>query len=151
MIKNAFIDGNRIAEIHPLDDLLKKFTSEYHYLFSIVYQHATSPKQDLRNYYLVPNISRRLLESFFAFRYPTQIGNFGNQFAKSTLSKEKITRIRRYTDANSHSDHIRTDTESDLSYLDETPQVLNDILELMKNEDEKHFNEMISIVRLEAS
>jgi wobble nucleotide-excising tRNase len=88
-----------------------------------------------------------LLESFFAFRYPTQVGNFGNQFEKSKISKEKKTRIMRYTDANSHSDHIRADTEGDLSYLDETPQVLNDILELIKIDDEPHYNEMISTIK----
>jgi len=146
MIKNTFVDDCRIAELHPLDDLLKKYTSEYHYLFSLVHHHAISPKQELKNYYLLPNISRRLLESFFAFRYPALVGNFGNQFEKSKISKEKKTRIMRYTDANSHSDHIRIDTEGDLSYLEETPQVLTDILELMKIEDETHFNEMISIV-----
>ncbi|MCK9632593.1 MAG: AAA family ATPase [Methanoregula sp.] len=146
MIKNTFVDNCRIAELHPLDDLLKKYTSEYHYLFSLVHYHAISPKQELKNYYLLPNISRRLLESFFAFRYPTQVGNFGNQFEKSKISKEKKTRIMRYTDANSHSDHIRADTEGDLSYLDETPQVLNDILELMKIDDERHYNEMMLIV-----
>lgn len=147
MIKNTFVNDCRIAELHPLDDLLKKYTSEYHYLFSLVYGHANSPKQSLKNYYLLPNISRRLLESFFAFRYPTQVGNFGNQFERSNISREKKTRILRYTDANSHSDHIRADTEGDLSYLDETPQVLQDILELMKIEDEKHYNEMKSIVK----
>jgi len=147
MIKNTFVNDCRIAELYPLDDLLKKYTSEYHYLFSLVYGYANSPKQNLKNYYLLPNISRRLLESFFAFRYPTQVGNFGNQFERSKISREKKTRILRYTDANSHSDHIRIDTEGDLSYLDETPQVLQDILELMKIEDEKHYNEMISILK----
>ena len=147
MLKNQIVDGYRIAELHPLDDLLKKYNSEYHFLFSLVYKNAHSQATDLKNYYLIPNVSRRLLESFFAFRYPTQIGNYGNQFAKSKISEEKKTRILRYTDANSHSDHIRSDTEGDLSYLDETPQILNDILELIKIDDEQHFNDMISIIK----
>jgi wobble nucleotide-excising tRNase len=151
MLKNTIVEGYRVAELHPLDDLLKKYTSEYHYLFSLVYKNATSSENNLKNYYLLPNVSRRLLESFFAFRFPTQIGYFGNQFAKIKIDEEKKTRILRYTDANSHSDHIRADTEGDLSYLDETPQVLTDILELIKKEDEKHFNEMISIINKDST
>jgi wobble nucleotide-excising tRNase len=150
MLKITLVSGQRVATLHPLDNLLKNYTSEYQYLFSLVYKNASSPDKNLENYYLLPNVSRRLLESFFAFRYPTQIGNFGNQLAKSTISEERKTRILRYTDANSHSDHIRSDPEGDLSYLDETPQVLNDILDLIKEEDEKHFSEIISIIKKDA-
>lgn len=146
MLKNPLSDGRRIAEICALDNFLIKYTSEYHYLFSLVYANANSSNQDLQNYYLLPNISRRLLESFLAFRYPNLIGNLGNQINKSKVGSEKKTRIMRYADANSHSDHIRIDTDADLSYLEETQEVMKDILDLIKTEDENHYYEMISIV-----
>jgi wobble nucleotide-excising tRNase len=150
MIKNYYVNGNRIAEIEPLDDLLKKYTSEYHYLFSLIYAQAHSSTHELKDFYLLPNISRRLLESFFAFRYPSQIGNIGNQFAKSKISDEQKTRILRYADSNSHSDYIHMDNEGDLSYLEETPQVMQDILDLIKKDDEFHYTEMVSLVRNES-
>lgn len=146
MLKNPLSDGRRIAEICTLDSFLIKYTSEYHYLFSLVYANANSPNQDLENYYLLPNISRRLLESFLAFRYPNLIGNLGNQINKTKVESEKKIRIMRYANANSHSDHIRIDTEADLSYLEETQEVMKDILDLIKTEDEKHYCAMISII-----
>ncbi|WP_292368539.1 AAA family ATPase [Methanoregula sp. UBA64] len=146
MIKNYYVDSSRKAKLEPLDNLLKKYTSEYHYLFSLVYAQAHSSTHNLKEFYLLPNISRRLLESFFAFRYPSQIGNLGNQFTKSKISDEQKTRILRYADSNSHSDHIHMDNEGDLSYLEETPQVMQDILDLIKKDDETHFKEMVSLM-----
>lgn len=142
MLKNVVVDGQRTAELRPLDNMLKEYNSEYHYLFSLVYKNSTDCEGKFENYYLLPNVCRRLLEAFLAFRVPSQIGNFGNQINKLDIPEEKKIRIQRYTDANSHSDYIRDDPEKDLSFLDETPSILIDILDLIKAEDPKHFEEM---------
>lgn len=146
MLKNMVVDGQRVAKLRPLDNMLKEYNSEYHYLFSLVYKNSTDCDGNFENYYLLPNICRRLLEAFLAFRVPSEIGNFGNQINKLDITEEKKIRIQRYTDANSHSDYIRDDPEKDLSFLDETPSILTDILELIKVEDPKHFNEMKRLI-----
>jgi len=68
-------DGTRHSRIKELDPLLKKYNSEYHYLFSLVQKTSKSPSAEgLEHYYHMPNIARRLLEAFLAFRIPEAAG-----------------------------------------------------------------------------
>jgi wobble nucleotide-excising tRNase len=145
MIKNRIKNNERIAELHCLDEFLLSYSSEYHYLFSLIYKNAIKPDSTFEDYYQLPNLSRRFLESFLAFRFPSEIGNLGNQLSKSNIRPEQRTRILRYTNAHSHNDHIQVDSTGTILYLDETPQVLNDILDLVKTDNE-HFNEMKKIM-----
>ena len=62
-------DG-RNSSIERLDPLLEKFESDYHYLFARVFECATQPGKSLEEIYALPNMARRLLETFLAFRRP---------------------------------------------------------------------------------
>jgi len=146
MITTTMEQNDRVARLVPLDNLLKKYNSEYHYLFKLVYNQAKNNADDFENYYLLPNISRRLLEAFLAFRVPSLTGNLYQQLNKIKFDGEKKVRIYRYINENSHGGHIRNDFHDDLSFLAETREVLKDILKLIETEDEKHFLEMKSII-----
>ena len=146
MLTTTIEQKNRVAQLLPLDNLLKKYNSEYHYLFKLVYNQAKNNTEDFENYYLLPNISRRLLEAFLAFRVPSLTGNLYQQLNKIKFDGEKKIRIYRYINENSHSGHIRNDFHDDLSFLAETREVLKDILTLIETEDKKHFLEMKSII-----
>jgi wobble nucleotide-excising tRNase len=149
-MKTEISDNRRIAKIKPLDTLLRKYNSEYHYLFSLVYNAANRRNCVLEDYYPIPNVCRRLLESFLAFKIPSIISNLPQQINATRISEERKTRIIRYTNANSHGDHIRDVAESDLSFLEETSEVLKDILELIEIEDERHYREMERIIQAQS-
>ena len=53
----------------------------------------------------------------------------------------KKARILRFLHTHSHSGEV-DDPEHDISILSETPEVLRDILDLIKSEDQRHFEEM---------
>lgn len=55
----------RISKIKKLDKLLEGYESEYHYLFQIICNAAEQEDSvDLEYYYHIPNVARRVLESF---------------------------------------------------------------------------------------
>jgi wobble nucleotide-excising tRNase len=139
--------GNRTASLTALDKLLHKYESDYHYLFDQIHLHAqhlgnTSP---LDQFYGLPNIARRLLEAFLAFRYPSLPGDLGKQLDSVKFDAAKKSRILRFLHTFSHEGKI-AEGDHDLSILAETPQVLTDLLDLIKSEDERHFNEMNILV-----
>jgi wobble nucleotide-excising tRNase len=70
MLVAARHGDRRTAALAPLDPLLHEFESEYHYLFKRVYEEANRPDHQigLAENYGMPNITRRLLEAFLAFR-----------------------------------------------------------------------------------
>lgn len=62
-------NGQRQTRIAPLPDLLRKSTSEYAYLFSMVMKGLAEPT-DHERLFLLPNAARRVLESFASYRTP---------------------------------------------------------------------------------
>lgn len=142
-IETEMRDGKRNASIAQLDRLLREFESEYHYLFKRVYDEAkkAGEKQPLEEYYHLPNLGRRLLEAFFAFRFPQERGDLYKQLERAKCSAATGARLIRFLDTYSHNQTVG-ETGQDLSILTETPQILKDLMELIKTEDPAHFDEM---------
>jgi len=132
--------GSRCAKITTLDKLLLDYESEYHYLFSLVYQGVNSKKGELEQFYHLPNISRRLLEAFLAFRKPSTEGLY-TKLEHLNFDNAKKARILRFLHTHSHSGEV-DDPEHDISILSETPEVLKDLLNLIESEDKGHYEEM---------
>lgn len=143
MLETAIVSGKRNAVLKALDPLLHQFESEYHYLFKKIHDEANSTisGRGLEEYYGMPNIARRALESFMAFRYPAESGELKQQLDLANYDASKKARILRFLHTYSHDGKI-AEPEHDLSILTETQPVLKDLLELIKSEDPKHYSEM---------
>jgi wobble nucleotide-excising tRNase len=140
--------GIRAAQIEKLDSLLQDYESEYHYLFKCVLNAAESPvaHEHLEKYYGMPNIARRLLEAFLAFRYPNGSGELYKKLELVPFDSAKKAKILRFLHTHSHFDQIG-DPEHDLSVLSETPAILKDILELIRLTDPGHHEGMLTILQ----
>ena len=138
-------DG-RATQIQQLDPLLKEYESEYHYLFAYIYRTAMgSRRTELQQNYVLPNIARRLLEAFLAFRQPQKAGELWQKVKSLNFDEGKKVRILRFLHTHSHHGGIG-EPEHDLSVLSEAQAVLKDLLNLMESEDKEHFSAMRSLV-----
>ncbi|MFH1021791.1 MAG: AAA family ATPase [Planctomycetota bacterium] len=139
-------DG-RCASLRWLDHLLERFESEYHYLFSYVHAMATATTPpSLKESYALPNLSRRLLETFLAFRQPQISGELWQKFKLLTFDETKKIRIIRFLHTHSHNSALG-EPEHDLSLLSESQAILKDLLDLMKAEDGAHYSAMETLVQ----
>jgi wobble nucleotide-excising tRNase len=137
--------GQRVSKLKEVDSLLRDYESEYHYLFKLVYDETVKPAgNNLGAYYPLPNIARRLLESFLAFRKPGK-QNFHKRLESINFDATKKTRVWRFIETNSHDDHIAAG-DHDNTILSETPQILSDLMALIKYEDERHYEEMMKLM-----
>jgi len=133
-------DGSHTAQLGPLDRLLEEHESEYQYLFKRVYDEAhRSDVDSLEHHYGLPNVARRLLEAFLAFRFPDLSGDLSPRLDRVSFDNAKKTRILRLLNTYSHTGAI-SDPEHDLSLLAETQPVLLDLLEMMKALDKEHYD-----------
>ncbi|MEM5316513.1 AAA family ATPase [Paraburkholderia sp. JHI869] len=138
--------GQRNARLQVLDSLLHEYESEYHYLFRCVKEGAAiGEPRSLGDVYGLPNIARRLLESFLSFRAPGNAGNLGRQMEDMAGDPAVKARIYRFLHTHSHMDQI-SEPEHDLSVLSEAPAVLSDMLALLEANDKAHFDAMMKIV-----
>lgn len=143
MLDATVMNGKRNAAVARLDPLLERYESEYHFLFRKVRDVAMGGgvANGLEALYGMPNIGRRLLEAFLAFRLPGDSGELKSQLDKIGYDSDKKLRLLRMLHTYSHDDRV-LEGEHDVSILSETPEVLSILLDLMRTEDPKHFAEM---------
>ncbi len=150
MLEPSSEDNVRSSTIRSLDPLLEKYESEYHYLFSQVYQASNSSEsRSLGKNYILPNIARRMLETFLAFRFPhISSGNLREKLKKVQFDETKKLRIIRFLNTYSHSLAVG-EPEHDLTALAEGSGVLNDLLEMIRSVDEAHHSAMVQLCKSE--
>lgn len=138
--------NGRCTTIRGLDPLLEEYDSEYHYLFARIYRVSSEDRSaDLEQNYELPNMARRLLETFLAFRQPQIAGELWQKMKDLEFDEAKKIRILRFVHTHSHSSALE-EPEHDLSVLAEGPAVIRDILELIKSLDPKHYSAMVELV-----
>lgn len=146
MMDCSLTDRGRRSRIAALDPLLEQFESEYHYLFARVYRRSKEdPQGGLEQNYIFPNMSRRLLEAFLAFRRPQHAGELRQKLQAINFDETKKLRILRFLHTHSHADAI-VDPEHDPSVLGEAKAVLTDLLALIQHEDAAHYDAMVALV-----
>lgn len=144
----SVIENNvRVSKIRKLDRLLQEYNSEYQYLFDLTYRasESTNASTSLEPYYHMPNVARRLLENFLAFRMPNVNGELHKKVEESNFDTTKKTSILRFLHTHSHEDQIGHG-EHDSSILAEAPQIMKHVLQLIEHEDKKHYDRMIALV-----
>lgn len=136
----------RCTTLRALDPLLEQYESEYHYLFACVHRAATATgESDLEQNYWLPNVARRLLEMFLAFRRPDIPGELWQKLKDVAFDEAKKVRLARFAHTHSHGDTVG-EPEHDPSLLGEARSVLADLLELIQTEDERHYAAMEALV-----
>lgn len=147
MLTSQFDGGRRSSRLEDLDPFLHQYESEYHYLFKRIHEEANrAVPAGLESYYALPNVARRLLEAFLAFRVPDKPGDLYQKLEATTFDQAKKIRILRFLHTYSHLDGI-TEPHHDIGVLSETPAVLKDLLALIRHCDEEHFNGMTALVQ----
>lgn len=143
MVSNNIVGSKRTASIIPLDHLLTDYESEYHYLCKKLTEFEASTCVNIEEVYHIPNIARKVLETFLMFRVP----NGKNQYAKLKLfedqtkfDKVKLTAIYKFTNDQSHI----TGSWFDPSLVQETQKNVRHLLDMIKETAPEHYSILIS-------
>lgn len=141
MLRVRLVEGMRSSKIEELDPFLQDHESEYHYLYKRVLEATQLPDdQPLQNYYELPNLARRLLESFLAFKVPDE-GSLHARLEALVFDDVKKTRILRFVDTHSHAEQIGGGHD-EASALAEAPDVMRNLVELIEYSDHEHAERM---------
>lgn len=141
----------RQSTFKDADSSLVNYNSEYHYVFSRLYAYKDNLRLSRDEAFLTANLARKLLESFFSFKFPkyrsdiAQLMNCGLSGCEITdeSTKEKIYRfINKY----SHSAVIEINEDSSENLVGESQNVISDIFRWLQEVDQIHYNEMIEVI-----
>lgn len=143
----------RYATLKDADSSLVNYNSEYHYIFSRLHAYKDNPTLSRDDAFLTANLARKLLESFFSFKFPkhrsdiAQLMNCGLNGCQVTdeATKEKIYRfINKY----SHSIVIEINEDSSENLVGESVNVIGDIFTWLQEVDEVHYKEMLEVINV---
>lgn len=161
-IKNNYSDIEnkkvRTAQIEKLPKAILQASSEYPYLISTMIEFEktfTNEKQaELNDYLNIANTCRKVLESFCSFKVPHLTNIFKNALQalykcnkpeNYTLTQEEnlqCERIYKFVNSFSHNNSYFNDEDVN-SLIGESNNVVAEILELIKNTDNNHYNGII--------
>lgn len=132
MIKNNRSNGKRVAQLDGLDKLLINYNSEYQYLFKTLLDF--SPDGTIDSVYHIPNIARKVLDSFLMVMIPDNSNPY-QKLDQIDFDKNKKTAIYKFTNDQSHI----TGKGFDPSLVSESQNVIAYLLEMMKFAFPKHY------------
>lgn len=138
MISNQVVGGVRRASIDPMDRELCDYESEYHYLFKTLKRMRQDQNGTLAQAYPVPNIARKVWETFLMFRVPD--GSISPHSKAKSLKEDgfdatKLDAIYKFTNDNSH----MTGAGFSPALVQETAKVLDELFEMMEAISPEHF------------
>lgn len=90
------------------------------------------------------------MEAFLAFRQPDVSGELWQKVRDLDFDETKKMRILRFVHTYSHGDTVG-EPGHDPSLLGEAGSVLKDLLDFMKEQDPRHFEAMVKLVRRSAA
>lgn len=146
-------NGGREGKITKLDKVLMHYDSEYLYHCKLLFEAVGKLDFDgepsegqLEKLILLPNIARKVVETFLLFKFPNQLKeplrvyNAAKTFANQ-MDEEKLSILDRLINRASHGDDGKM-SSINIFDLDETPKVIEYALDFIKEADEIHYNEL---------
>lgn len=122
----------RSARITALDQLLIDHATEYQYLFKVLYTFQSNGT--ILNCYHVPNVARKVLETFLDFHVPSNKSVYG-KLEDTKFNDHKKAAIYKFTNEMSH----RTGKGFDPGLVAETQKNTAHLLEMIKHVAPLHY------------
>lgn len=132
----------RSSTIVEMSKLLREYDSEYHFLFSHVLRFVNQPDAYDDHGYMIPNVIRRVLDVFLAFKCPGG-GGLPSQLDKLVsdypgLNRERLAALERLAQVESHSDNIDDLLSFSTMTLEETRGAATQLFSMIEDVDPKH-------------
>lgn len=132
----------RSSTIVEMSRLLREYDSEYHFLFSHILKFTEEPNAYYDHGYMMPNVLRRVLDVFLAFKCPGNAGLTG-QIDKLCadypgLDRDRLAALERLAQVESHSDNLDDLLSFSSMTLEETRAAASALIEMMDHVDGKH-------------
>ncbi len=134
--------GRRTAKIIEMPAQLKGYDSDYHFLCHKVLQFEAAGEAHSEYWFMMPNVIRRVLEIFLAFKIPGShsISQKLDTLIKKypELDKTRVVALERLIQVESHSDSLDNLIARSSITIEEARVANAALLDLMKASDEGH-------------
>ena len=150
-VRKADPEGQRQSHFTEMSRLLREYDSEYHFLFKHVLDFALSEEKYYDHSYMMPNVLRRVLDVFLAFKCPGSSGLPGqlDQLCKDHegLDRVRLAGLERLAQVESHSDNLDDLLSFSSMTIEETKGAAELLLEMIEAVDSNHLKSVKRLCR----
>jgi wobble nucleotide-excising tRNase len=137
-------DGTVHARLEDLPQLLRKYRSEYEFVFSKLYEFQSNASPSEHEAYTAPNLLRKFLEAYLGFRKP-DVRAWHDKLDLLIDSPEKRREVQKFADDASHLQSLgRSRQQPD--FVASSQSCVRDVLEALKAKDEEHYLSLERVV-----
>ncbi len=134
-------EERRYSTIGEMSRLLREYDSEYHFLFDHVLKFTANPDAYYDHGYMMPNVLRRVLDVFLAFKCPgmglsEQVKKLCDNFPG--LDKVKLGALERLSQVESHSDNLDDLLSFSSMSVEEASAAAQALIEMIEHVDSNH-------------
>lgn len=141
MVNNKDIENKREAFIDKMDKDLQEHESEYHYLFKKLYNFNSDGT--IESVYPIPNIARKVLDTFLMFRVPNNDSNYTKlESLRDQFDEIKLTSLYKFTNDNSHI----TGKGFDPSLIPECTKNVGYLMDLINETFPEHYKILVASI-----
>jgi wobble nucleotide-excising tRNase len=136
-------DRNTSSTISRLPELLRKFKSEYQFVFSQLKQFAENPTPSMHEAYTAPNLVRKFFEAYIGFRRPGS----GSWSEKLDLVIDDVAvrrEVQKFADDSSHLQSPARATQHP-DYISNSQIIVRTVIDSISQKDPDHYQSLCSV------
>lgn len=136
-------EDSRKSEVVPLPKILLNYESEYHFIFSKVLRFRGKENLSFEDSHFIGNGSRKILEAFLAFKYPSYKADFAGLLSKACgTDKVLFHKVYSFINKYSHSKTLEVFSMGSDNIFSESKNIAEEVFGIVKKLDATHFEEM---------
>lgn len=146
-------EGSRRSKVTELPKHLRDHESEYHYLFHMILRFLSSEKARGDYLFVMPNVLRKVLEVFLAFKLPgsdglgSKIESLARKSEAIGIDELRIRALGRLSHVESHGDNLDDLVAISSMTIEETTKAAEVLLDVIGRMDPEHSERMRSQCR----
>ena len=137
-------DGTVQARIVDLPGLLRKYKSEYEFVFSKLYEFEKSDNPSEHEAYTAPNLLRKFLEAYLGFRKPCE-RTWHKKLDLLFDSPEMRREVQKFADDASHLQSLDRSLQHP-AFVALSQKYVRNVLAALKEKDEEHYHSLERVV-----
>lgn len=138
--------GEPFANLDDLPVLLRRFKSEYEFVFSQLHRFAEEDKPSLHEAYTAPNLLRKFLEAYLGFRKPS-VPSWSEKLYLLLDLPEQRTEIQKFADDASHLQSLGRSLQQP-EFVSNAQRCVKMALSALEAKDKGHYDSLCEISRV---
>jgi wobble nucleotide-excising tRNase len=137
--------GETIAELGDLPLLLRKYKSEYEFVFSQLHAFAKAQKPSIHEAFTAPNLLRKFLEAYLGFRKPS-VRSWSEKLDLLLDFPEQRIEIKKFADDASHLQSLGRSLQHP-DFVSNAQRCVKMVLDALERKDRDHYESLCEVIK----